>query len=329
MGARFFAKRMKRLHWTLDDTLLLGALVFMYITFAGAIVAVTVGKVGYHMSTLTQDDLEVTFMILWVLQFPHAIGLTLVRWAIVVFFMRTFFTHMFPRLRRAAFSCLVLSIAWALTVGIINLIHCRPIRHSWLLPIESPRYCFSLKPYTIFQATFGLVLDGVIWSLPHFVVWKLQLRRAHQIAITVIFALGLLNILVATFWITSLYYVEYSGDVTYDTMPAAIWAFSQVSTAILLACCPLLRPVFEKLVPARLTRVRTPSVVRPARRISVRNVSNIRVTTRIDVHNNSSRPHDGYRGCFHDGHAEPYGPTFDVEMGEKFESRSASCSPCP
>lgn len=38
----------------------------------------------------------------------------------------------------------------------------------------------------------SLVMDGFIWSLPHFVVWKLQLRTAHKAAITVLFALGLL-----------------------------------------------------------------------------------------------------------------------------------------
>ena len=87
---------------------------------------------------------------------------------------------------------LVLSFVWLLTALIVFLAHCRPIKHTWKLPIESPNYCFSLKPFTIFMATFGLVLDAVIWSWPHFVVWKLQLRRTHKIAISVIFALGLL-----------------------------------------------------------------------------------------------------------------------------------------
>lgn len=41
----------------------------------------------------------VPWQILWILQFPHAVALTLVRWAICVFFIRTFFTNMFSKLR--------------------------------------------------------------------------------------------------------------------------------------------------------------------------------------------------------------------------------------
>jgi hypothetical protein len=37
-------------------------------------------------------------------------------------------------------------------------------------------------------------MDAVTWLLPHFVVWDLQLRIAHKIAITVIFAFGLLYV---------------------------------------------------------------------------------------------------------------------------------------
>jgi hypothetical protein len=72
------------------------------------------------------------------------------------------------------------------------LLHCQPIKHNWTLPLKNPRYCFNLKPFVVAIAGMGLALDALIWTLPHCVVWRLHLRLAHQVAITLIFAFGLL-----------------------------------------------------------------------------------------------------------------------------------------
>jgi hypothetical protein len=78
----------------------------------------------------------------------------------------------------------------ATVVGI--LLHCRPVKHNWTLPLRNPRYCFDLKPFVVAIAGIGLALDALTWILPHYVVWGLQLRLSHRIAITFIFAFGLL-----------------------------------------------------------------------------------------------------------------------------------------
>jgi hypothetical protein len=49
--------------------------------------------------------------------------------------------------------------------------------------------------------------------------------------------------------------VAYGGDVTYGIGTTLIWAIAQISTGIIVACCPYLRPLFEKLLPKRLTQV--------------------------------------------------------------------------
>ena len=127
------------------------------------------------------------------------------------------------------------------------------------------------------------------------------------------------NIVMAIFRISSLMVLSFHGDLTYDAVPTMIWAVAQTSTAIMLACCPLLRPVFERLMPARLTRI---VVARPLNIGSSRAKSSlglrtnpkptsIRVTTRIDIHTESSRPRR--QSCFHDKFQEQRGPTFEVE----------------
>lgn len=44
----------------------------------------------------------------------------------------------------------------------------------------------------ITMAAVGVGLDLITWITPHCVVWSMRLRLAHKIAITAIFAFGIL-----------------------------------------------------------------------------------------------------------------------------------------
>ncbi|KAL5376137.1 hypothetical protein DPSP01_010729 [Paraphaeosphaeria sporulosa] len=112
--ARFAAKCItaNQINLTSDDALLAAALLLMYTLFAGAILAITLGNAGEHAYALTNSQLEVTAMVFWICQFPHAVALTLVRWALIVFLIRCFLTRVtLSRLRSTAYSCLGFSMA--------------------------------------------------------------------------------------------------------------------------------------------------------------------------------------------------------------------------
>ena len=111
------------------------------------------------------------------------------------------------------------------------------------------------------------------------------------------------NIVIGCSRILFLARLSLHGDVTYNAASYMVWDMAQVSTAMILACCPLLRPVFEKMLPARLTRI--------AAKLKHKNSASIRVTTRIRVDQASSRPQE-QGGGFHDGLQEAKGPTFEV-----------------
>ncbi|KAF2263398.1 hypothetical protein CC78DRAFT_534010 [Lojkania enalia] len=197
---------------------------------------------------------------------------------------------------------------------------CRPLKYNWSLPLENPRYCYSAKPYILVARASGMVVDGVTWSLPHFVVWRLRLPLVHKMAITTIFFLGLLycvsnfyhllssvdkhysNIIMEIFRIKSLLRDKFIENITYDAANTLLWAVARLSTAIIVACCPLLRPLFEKLVPKRLTRIASHAIPQKKH-------PGIRVTTRIEVHNGAPR----IQTYSHQHLQETDRPTFDVE----------------
>lgn len=79
---------------------------------------------------------------------------------------------------------------------------------------------------------------------------------------------------------------------------------TQLCTAIMLACCPLMRPMFDKLV-GKLSAKLTTKTTRNEPGAIVR-------MTRIEVSPASSRP-NVQNGGFNDRFQEAEGPTFEVE----------------
>lgn len=125
--------------------------------------------------------------------------------------------------------------------------------------------------------------------------------------------------MVGAFRITGITDVSFNGDLTYGIGTNLLWALAQMSTGIIVACLPHLRLAFEKVLPSRLTQIST------RRHINTRsNTHNspdggiprtprqysIAVTTRIEV--GDAVPSPELSALFHDGHQEPWAPTFEV-----------------
>ncbi|PSN69061.1 hypothetical protein BS50DRAFT_632876 [Corynespora cassiicola Philippines] len=325
VASRFISKRMKRLRPAVDDVLVVFALVYSpSMPTSNPPLTVDAGVLGHRMLSATPGEVERTLVLLWLLQFPYAAAMAAVQVSISLFCLRTFFTRMMPKLRGAAYGCIAFNVLWFAAFITLSLLHCRPLKYNWSMPFENSAFCFPIKPFTISMAALGIMLDLVIWTLPHFVVWKLNLRLVHKLAITAIFALGLLNMLTGTFRITSLIAVEYNGALGYNPLPAMLWAVAQVSTAIILACCPLLRPLFERCIPLRLARPATTTII-----ITTPTTTTICVTTRIEIHDDSGTPRTLY--SFNDGLRDDqgsvsHGPTFEVERGAESSSSALAAA---
>jgi hypothetical protein len=194
-------------------------------------------------------------------------------------------------------------------------------------------------------AVLGVVLDALIWCLPHYVVWHLRLRLSHKVAVSAMFAFGLLcdqassvlvkanmfsNMFIGALRVDSLADVAYTGDVTYGIGTTLMWALAQISTGIIVACLPHLRPLFDCILPRRLIHLSTrrsktqskaslvsqqaPSVLIPPRIQS--RAGSITVTTKIAVERAGHfQPPLPPPIDIHDGQLDPDGPVFHVEQG--------------
>jgi hypothetical protein len=125
--------------------------------------------------------------------------------------------------------------------------------------------------------------------------------------------------MIGAFRITGIADVSFNGDLTYGIGTNLIWALAQMSTGIIVACLPHLRPAFEKFLPSRFTRISTRRQMNP--RTNTKNQqshglprlprqNSISVTTKIEIRNDVPSPE--LSAPFHDGHQVPWAPTFEV-----------------
>ncbi|KAI9687137.1 MAG: hypothetical protein M1822_002548, partial [Bathelium mastoideum] len=87
--------------------------------------------------------------------------------------------------------------------------------------------------------------------LPMRWVWKLNASRASKIGLSIVFALGFLDIIVAILRIVYLVNTNVSTDpdFTFDLTNTFVWSVIEPSLGVIVACGALLRPIFRKCLP--------------------------------------------------------------------------------
>jgi hypothetical protein len=91
----------------------------------------------------------------------------------------------------AVYATVCLNIAWGLFVIVAAAAICVPFRYNWDKEIEGGR-CGNQRNVYIVIAAWALLCDVIIWALPFPIVWKLQLPVGQKVAISGIFALGVM-----------------------------------------------------------------------------------------------------------------------------------------
>lgn len=96
---------------------------------------------------------------------------------------------------QTAHICIALSTASVIATFIVQFLHCRRFSLNWEFSLWKHADCIDIKPCLITLVAVSIGIDVVTWTTPHHVVWGLQLRRAHKLAITAIFAIGVTSVL--------------------------------------------------------------------------------------------------------------------------------------
>ncbi|KAL8737568.1 MAG: hypothetical protein Q9181_001546 [Wetmoreana brouardii] len=104
-------------------------------------------------------------------------------------------------------------------------------------------HCGDRNAAYIAIAALDILGDALICALPMPMIWRLRTSTASKIGLSVVFALGFLDIIVGILRIVYLVDLNNTSDYTWDAVNCWIWSVLEPSLAVLVACAPTLKPM--------------------------------------------------------------------------------------
>ncbi|KAK7738504.1 hypothetical protein SLS53_006023 [Cytospora paraplurivora] len=149
--------------------------------------------------------------------------------SILLLYRRIFPNHKF---RIVLWGVGVFILAFAITATFLQIFQCIPIEAIWYTYLE--RRCVNISADYIAMGTINIVTDVVVLCLTMPQLWRLQMNRTRKAHVCVVSIIRL----------TYLSEVGLS-DATWNDAFTALWSVVETCIAIVCACLPTLRPLFD------------------------------------------------------------------------------------
>ncbi|KAI3316487.1 hypothetical protein HD806DRAFT_552654 [Xylariaceae sp. AK1471] len=113
---------------------------------------------------------------------------------------------------------------------------CHPHDKLWnpLLPGK----CISTTFSGTLLASVNLAVDIILFILPQRVIWGLRMSFRKKLGVSLIFLVGILAIISASFKVSAAIPYNRSNDTTYSFAALVLWSFSEASCGIIIFCLP-------------------------------------------------------------------------------------------
>ncbi|KAF4624593.1 hypothetical protein G7Y89_g13577 [Cudoniella acicularis] len=251
VGARVHSSRISsRSRWlTIDLLLIIAALVVTY----GCIIATIIGAAMVGLDFIS-DRLGVVgaSQFAFKIYFSDVITTTaasgLCKVSILEFYKRIFITKGFQRMCNAG---IFLVSAWMIGTSFTQLFSTTPISSAWHpeRQLKDANYDYPTALLAIFG--IGIVLDFLVLCLPLRSIYKLQLKWANKIKVSLILWLGIFCVICAS---VRFYYSYKQLAVVFEataqdkgsiTIMAAMWSKLEPSASIIAACLPTYGPLLS------------------------------------------------------------------------------------
>ncbi|KAB8288831.1 hypothetical protein EYC80_010733 [Monilinia laxa] len=249
VGLRLYSRKLQGLRYGAEDWSILGALVkvVFYCYIGVSFAAIFEGGIGYHANQLSAEQTKLSLILILIIQFVYAVGQGLVKSSICLLLIRIFSTR---RFRIAASIIMGLCIAWSLMTILIAFLICRPLDYNWNLKPPG-NHCGDQNLAYGSVGVVDIFTDTCILILPIPMIWNLQMPKLNKVLLACILGFGIFSISVTIVRVIVIAKTDFL-DFSYSSKGIFIWTAVNYGTGIIVACCPLLRPVVEKLYPKSL-----------------------------------------------------------------------------
>ncbi|KAI2473633.1 hypothetical protein F4781DRAFT_139552 [Annulohypoxylon bovei var. microspora] len=242
---RFWSLRQNGRACMIEDWYNIGAVVLFYSLVATDFVMVLLGGMGHHVSELQQWHIARLLKAIYARQFLYAASLGLIKISVILMFTRTFFSRYFVLAAKAAIA---LTVAWMLLIVLVNLLMCQPIETNWDLRTPGG-FCGDQKAAFASVGIVDVVNHLVILMLPLPMIWTLGVEIRYRVVTVCIFTIGILTLVFGAINLYMVLQIDVS-DISYTAVQPTLYGTSEIGVAIIVSNCPLLRPVFDRMLPA-------------------------------------------------------------------------------
>jgi len=241
---RLWARKLKGQAMGWDDWMIIVALFFTSI-FVAMFLFVTIMGMGRHLIVMILEHPQNAV--------PFAKGILAAevfynpatfctKTAILLLYHRIFPSQTFKRI---CWGVGIFVFCYSLTALMTNIFQCVPVEADWN-PALTPR-CVNLDLELILVSSINVITDAVILCLPMPYVWRLHATRSKKLTLTGIFLLGSFVVVVSIIRATYVSAVSLTDGSWADSY-SAMWSVVETCLAIVAACLPVLRPVFNKVM---------------------------------------------------------------------------------
>ncbi|KAJ4389492.1 hypothetical protein N0V93_006961 [Gnomoniopsis smithogilvyi] len=229
----------------LSDYLMLSSCVAMLGMTGAVMSAIFNAGLGFHVYEIKEifglETGAAEFLKnLMVLRIMATLSLALSKISILVLCCRIFTTRWFRIIAHCTIGLIVL---WAIGTILIITKACTPFEYNWDKTIPTGT-CRSATLLSVIGGSVNILADFIVLVLPMPYIYKLQLATYKKVTLMITFGIGFIVCIVSMVKVALLPLVD-NSDVTYSIQKAMILTILEVGLAIILACIPVLRPLFK------------------------------------------------------------------------------------
>lgn len=156
------------------------------------------------------------------------------------------YTRLFPstRFKRVCIGVGIFVGAYSITAIMTNIFQCTPVQSNWDKTITP--HCVDLGLELTIVSSINVLTDATILVLPMPFIWRLKTNLRRKIQLSALFLLGTFVVVVSIIRATYVSDVSFSDGFWVNSFPS-MWSVVEDSLAIVAACLPVMRPIFNKL----------------------------------------------------------------------------------
>lgn len=204
---------------------------------------------GFHQWDLPAQRLKSWALWVNITELVYSPTISIAKLSILLMYLRLFMPDRSTRTRTYYLTHFIIwcNMLFYLSIMVVTGCQCIPRRKIWSPSV--PGKCVNPHAVLVVTAIINLISDFSILLLPIRSIWRLQLSLRRKLAISAVFATGLVACVTSIMRVVVSVKTYYSEDFTYLMAASAHWTYAEVVIGIVCGCTPVLPKFFGHVTP--------------------------------------------------------------------------------